>query len=420
MHTQSSFIFLITYTLNSFLMIDLEQLRQAGNFRFIAVVDENLKSVFLPYEAAFDLVYYIPITFSNVFFVESFPEKATLAIESELLINSSIHLISFFEGDVEATAKLRDRFDIPGLSYKQAILFRDKLLMKETLLSQGVLIPKGFYLDFNLPCKSLFESCKTELGLPFIVKPVHLAASVGFKNIQSYNEFHAFYLNHIDTDYMAEEKLDGDLYHLDVVVSQGAVKWFGCSQYNLPTTEFMHHHPIGSMPLLPKENSLISKEEALSPDVLKIYDLHETFKNYASKIPEYFGIQDAILHVEIFKTAEKIYFLEVAARPSGGLVVSVYRKMFGYDIIQASLCYLAAIEYLGEKTEGLSYFWMSFPEKEHAEEHLHKLNIQYEKMFAKTSCKLVQESFGGQQYRVLAYENSYVNLKKKFFSLATV
>ena len=95
----------------------------------------------------------------------------------------------------------------------------------------------------------------------------------------------------------------------------------------------------------------------------------------------------------------------------------VYKKMFGYNLIQASLYYLADLEYVPEKTEGLSYFWACFPSEEEADKRLRKLNVSYQEMFLKGKTKFIKESFGGQHYRVLAYEDDYINLKKKFFAL---
>ena len=197
-----SLIMIFTYTINSARMLDMNHFRQHKNHRITALVDSELKYLFTPYEPLFDDVYYFEIHYKHHCFIESFSKVAKDAIIKELALCERLKLISFFEGDIEATAKLRDQFHLSGLRFSQAQQFRNKLLMKKILTENQMLVPRGRSIDWDLPCRVLFQQCISELGFPFILKPTHLAGSLGVSLVSSYAQFVTIYHKHIDTDYI--------------------------------------------------------------------------------------------------------------------------------------------------------------------------------------------------------------------------
>lgn len=378
-------------------MLDITELRHAKPMRFTALVDQRLKNQFTAYESLFDAVYYFEVQYTCHFFIESFSLLAENIVEHELGFCRQLQLLNFGEGDLEATAKLRDKFHLSGLSFIQAQKFRNKILMKETVENNGMLVPKGMYIDWNLSCETLFQQCATKLNTPFVIKPVNLSGSLGVTFIHSYEQFEAYYQNHITTDYMAEEAIQGDLLHLDLVVSDGTVKWFGCSRYNLPLIAFLQKHPIGSMPL---------REES---------DLYQRLRTYALNVVHSFQIEDSILHIEVFYKNDMLYFLEVAARAGGGLVPLVYKKMFGFNLIQAYICYQLGITYGSEITDGLSYFWLCLHNEDDVQDKLRRLDI-HSLFFPKAEGIQIPGSIIGQFNRILGFHNDYEYLQKAFMS----
>ena len=115
-----SLIMIFTYTINSARMLDMNHFRQHKNHRITALVDSELKYLFTPYEPLFDDVYYFEIHYKHHCFIESFSKVAKDAIIKELALCERLKLISFFEGDIEATAKLRDQFHLSGLRFSHS------------------------------------------------------------------------------------------------------------------------------------------------------------------------------------------------------------------------------------------------------------------------------------------------------------
>ena len=400
---KKSVVFILSYSLNRFLEIDLFQLRKQTHFRLVAIVDAKWKCIFIRHEALFDHVYYAHMDYHHTCFVESFSPKVKSIVALEYQRNANIKLFSFYEGDVEATAKLRKQFGIPGLSYQDAVLFRNKLKMKKIVKSHQMLVPTGLPLDFTLTCKQLFTHLVATLKLPFIVKPIQLGGGLGVVKISSYKQFKLFYSQHIPTDYMAEENIDGELFHLDLVVHQQSIKWFGCSQYNVPPIHFIHGIPMGSLPLLPK------------------HAMYETLSLYASKLQKSLKFDSGILHIEVFISHDKhIYFLEAAARPAGGLIVRTYENMFGYQLVQADLAYQLGLGYLPEKRKNSYYFWLYFPDGYDILKKVSQLkqyvNVEIQK--APDAKHKIPSSVIGQFSYALVCSDDYARLKSAFLSLS--
>ncbi|MDF1757564.1 MAG: hypothetical protein P1U74_04630 [Legionellaceae bacterium] len=400
----------ITNSLRAFIMMDLNYFKKSfhSNLRITAIVNKTLQLNFSCYEELFDQVYYIGVTHYNQWFIKSFSRDINEIIKREQSISSNLILLNFSEGDVEPVAELRDIFHINGLRYNEAQKYRNKLLMKKTVASNGLLVPKGFPLNLKLSAQTLFNQCHELLGLPFIVKPTHLGGAMGISHIESFKEFEYFYLHHLKTVYMAEEKIIGEMFHLDLIVSSSKVKWIGCSQYNIPEIEFIHGRPIGSIPLISKHNT--------KNHIQNNNSLYDTLINYAMSVYDCFELVDGILHIELFKKETDLYFLEIACRAGGGLITNTYNKMFGVNLIQAQLHYQVGLEYLPQIQNESSYFWMTFPNTYPLENKLLKLNSSYEYFFCNNSVKKIPNSLIGHFEEILVSNKDYGILYEDFFS----
>jgi hypothetical protein len=395
----ASLLVVITYSMNPLLMLNVPQLRRLPGIRVTALVDRLRQPAFECYEPLFDCVSYIDIDYRDHCFIERFPVTAEDVVAPEVTLCSQLVIMSFCEGDIEATAELRNRFNLPGMSPSAVEKFRDKMLMKQ-IISEIHDVPRAVALDWKLPTSDLFSLCSDTLGIPFIVKPTELCGSLGVVEVSMYEEFDATCLRRVADDYMAEEKISGDLLHLDVVVASGTVRWFGCSQYNLPLDRFLHGSAIGSIPLLPED------------------PWHIRLRDYATSVAQSFSVGDAILHIEVFRRGDHLLFLEAAARPSGGLISVLYEKMFGYNMYQAAVEGRMGLDYEPMATDGRSYFWLLLPPDDvNTCRKLRDCGIPFELYPGGTGLQ-VPGSLIGAYDRVLASHDDYHHLYRSFMAVA--
>ena len=328
-----------TYTANPLRLLDLSARAQAPGLRLTALVDQRLESAFAPHRSHFDRVYHVPVEYAHHCFVGAFGTTALDAVTAEARRSPDLRLLSFFEGDIESTAALRDRFGLPGTTAAEARRCRDKLVMKEAVRERGHSVPDAVGLDFSTDPVELFAVCESRLGLPFLIKPVCLGGSLGVSRVRCYRDFEDCARGRMDTGYFAEQEIRGELMHLDLVIDDDGPAWFGCSEYNRPTLDFGAGRPVGSMPVLPS------------------HPRHGEWRDYAVDIAEALGVRAGLVHIEVIRTAEGVCFIEAAGRASGGLVTTVYRKMFGYNMIQAEFSRCLGLSYRPDPPDGLAHFW---------------------------------------------------------------
>src|SRR5690606_13636250 len=113
--------------------------------------------------------------------------------ELECLGNANLlRLVTIHEVNVLLAAKLRDQFGIPGMNFDTALLFRDKILMKQRLIGSNVRVPIFFPLSetqLEVAPTQYFQECVEKLQLPFIIKQSCLLGSTDIWRISSAADF---------------------------------------------------------------------------------------------------------------------------------------------------------------------------------------------------------------------------------------
>ena len=115
--------------------------------------------------------------------------KDVLELEnSGVIINGVIAMCA----DVPMTvARIALKFKLPGLSIDSAMWVSDKILMKQRLLEKGIPIPKFCQVESDTD----FEELVSEVGMPFVIKPVDSRGARGVQIVESENQFsHAFFV----------------------------------------------------------------------------------------------------------------------------------------------------------------------------------------------------------------------------------
>jgi len=221
-------------------------------------------------------------------------------------------LISLSEFDLTMTAKLREIHQIPGQQPNDVARFRDKTIMKTHILAAGLRAPRFAALDSD----SITTAIVSSMRYPLIVKPRCGAASIGVHKVATQDEFLKLLPTLQLSEYECEEFIEGQIFHVDGIVSKGEIHFQKASRYIGTCFDFAHGKPLGSITLAASEAR--AKLLKFTTDCLQALDL----------------VQGAF-HLEIIDGADGLYFLEIGARVGGGEIPFTMLDVFGIDFYQA-------------------------------------------------------------------------------------
>ncbi len=220
------------------------------------------------------------------------------------------------EHAVNLAAELREKLNLPGMHVKEVDLFRDKMLMKETLAAEGIRVPENTFCKDRSAVEHLLEKHGS-----LVVKPIDGLGSKEITFINNPNELEAWYENNKVENFEAEEYIDGTLYHVNALVKDGNTVLTASAPYlpGMANIDFATGSPFVSAMLT--EGDLKQRLEQLSDDVIRIL-----------------GMQFGVTHLECFlKPNGEIVFCEVGARPGGGGIVLMMEAQYGVNYSRASL-----------------------------------------------------------------------------------
>jgi ATP-grasp domain len=228
-------------------------------------------------------------------------------------------IISLTEADLLRAARLRETLRLPGQSVRSAQLFRDKFEMKTLALSHGVPVAR-----FSKVCDTLdLLDFINKVGYPVVIKPLSGRGSADtfvIRNDQDLNsklQDGIFGATNRLPDLLAEEFIEGDMYHIDGLFLRGKKVAINASRYLNDCLSFVNGSAIGSH-LLENENPLKARIE----------DFVENILTRVFPLPE-----DSIFHVEVFVTpAGNIVLCEVACRVGGNGIQDPTTLLQGIDI----------------------------------------------------------------------------------------
>ena len=251
-------------------------------------------------------------------------KKKTKELITRFECSDDFWLICVDEVNMSLSARLRDELNLPGVKEKEALLFQNKVLMKDCLRNSKILIPKYQLFDIDEAKSNLnlyFNKLKNNLGNKFVLKPSSYTGSFGVQIVKDVGDFRSFCSSKCFElhEYEAESYIDGDLYHCDVAMSDGEILFLECCKYSCPNNDFSNGMIIASL-ILPQESEIRSQISKIAVESITCL-----------------GATKGVFHVELFVTKNEIYFLEVAARPAGGLVAKMYEKMFGINLFTLDL-----------------------------------------------------------------------------------
>lgn len=230
-------------------------------------------------------------------------------------------LYTTYEPVVEVAGYLRERFNLPGMNYSEALKVRNKHIMKKTAVENGIATAQ-FSLVKSL--KELYAFIK-ETGYPIVIKPVSgYATNYTFK-ISSFGNF--FNVNVIKMlcrhkEFLAEKFIDGHEYHCNSIIVNGKIVFssVGKNLYNNMET-VLDSKPKGSIAF-----------PAYCDNDRPISDI----KSFNERLVSCYHIKEGISHAEVFVDSRGVVYLgEIAARIGGAPIGDCIKNTSGVDINKA-------------------------------------------------------------------------------------
>ncbi|POZ62055.1 ATP-grasp domain-containing protein [Chromobacterium alticapitis] len=226
------------------------------------------------------------------------------------------NVIALAESDVLRAARLRQKWNLGGLTPADAVFFRDKFEMKKRARAAGVPVA-----DFQLSHTplDLLDFIGVH-GYPIVVKPVDGRGSSGVQvlrdeaMLESYLESGAAVLGKSP---LTESFVPGEMYQANGLYLDGKLVLLSCVQCVHSNLEFLNGEWLG-LKMLDPAGELWGRLDAFATDLLQ----------RVLPMPP-----NGLFHIEIFHTPDgQLYLCEAACRLAGCLANDQIRHAFGIDV----------------------------------------------------------------------------------------
>nr|MDH3162378.1 ATP-grasp domain-containing protein [Bacillus licheniformis] len=165
-----------------------------------------------------------------------------------LELNETYHfktIIASSEFDMLRAGKLRSLLGIKGQSYKSALLFRNKILIKEQVRKAGVKVPDFKKID---SAADLYTFVQT-FGFPVVVKPIYGSGSVDTTVLRNRQDVWNVLAKGLPDHLEVESFIEGDMYHIDGLILDEEIVLSWPSRYINGCLAFQDHQFLGDLQL---------------------------------------------------------------------------------------------------------------------------------------------------------------------------
>lgn len=256
--------------------------------------------------------------------IDRFHTMPDLRVQPDLLYtvaymmrhHSIDRIVALDDYDVEHAADLREHTRVPGMGHSQARLFRDKLAMRSAAQLSG--IPEPRFISI-LNHHSIFEFME-QVPAPWIMKPRTLAGSEGIEKIYEQERLwqKLEQLGDEQSNFLLEEFVPGDVFHVDSLCWKGNVIFSLVSKYGAPPLAALQGQGLFSTRVLPRDS-----EESIT-----LTELNQT-------LLAAFGRDHGPTHSEFIRGEDgQFRFLETSARVAGGNIERTIECATGLKIWQ--------------------------------------------------------------------------------------
>ncbi|MEM7675101.1 MAG: ATP-grasp domain-containing protein [Myxococcota bacterium] len=245
-------------------------------------------------------------------------EDAVLESTSRWLRGRPIdRVLSNWEPLIMLAARMRERWDVPGMRPHVAAGFRDKELMKQRVAAAGLRVPKSSRCATVSEMKAAAEF----IGFPLIVKPIAGAGSADTYRVDSAAEFDRVVevVRHVQ-QVSVEEFIDGREFTFDTVCVEGTPVFENVAEY------------------LPRP--LIARSvESISPVIITVRDMVQPHLaagiELGRKVLDALEMHNGFTHMEWFLTERgEAVFGEIGARPGGAHLVDQMNYTCDIDLFR--------------------------------------------------------------------------------------
>jgi hypothetical protein len=252
-------------------------------------------------------------------------------------------IVHLTEEDVLRAAAARDRHGLPGQSYRDALPYRDKLLMKQRVAGAGVRVP-AFRAPDGPDAAVRFAD---EHGWPVVVKPRLGYASTGVLVVRTPEDLAAEVQGRDADDVLVEEFIPGPVCHVDGFCAEGKVLFACPSRYVNDCLAFHDSVPLGSAQLDPGDPLAA--------------ELTEFTRAVIAALPP---TDRTPFHLEVIvdERAGELVFCEIACRLGGGHMMETLTLRTGVNPARASVRDQAGLPSPAVITPGRTlYGWILIP-----------------------------------------------------------
>jgi biotin carboxylase len=207
--------------------------------------------------------------------------------------------------------------------------FRDKLAMRSRARAAGIVCPEFVHVVNDATVTGWIGSVPT----PWVLKPRGQAAAIGIIRIASAHDLWTTLsgLGDARADYVLEQFVPGDVFHVDSLVFNRKVMFASASAYGSPPMAVAHEGGIFVTRTLPPEDPLT-----------------ELLITANARVLGAFGLVRGVSHTEFIRGHDgALYFLETSARVGGAFIVEVVEASTGINLWRE----WAKIEIAGEHGE---------------------------------------------------------------------
>jgi biotin carboxylase len=285
--------------------------------RVLLLTDESLKDADWPREAI-DAFYYV-----RRHMPEADIRKGAAYLARTERLDRIVALDDF---DVETAAMLREYLHIPGMGETTSRAFRDKLAMRARARAANIPCP-----DFvHVVNHEAIHEWTARVTPPWVLKPRSQAAAIGIKKVASVEALWQILdtLGDERAEFLLEQFIAGDVYHVDSLVFDRRVVFAAASRYGTPPMAVAHEGGIFVTRTLSDQDATTQRLKAINARVL-----------------DSFGLPRGVSHTEFIRRDDgELYFLETSARVGGAYIVDVVEAATGINLWRE----WATIEIAGE------------------------------------------------------------------------
>ncbi len=230
-------------------------------------------------------------------------------------------VVGLDEFDVMTAARAREHLQLGGMSSSQALRFRDKLSMRNIACDAGIPCPE-FTGVFN---SEAINAYLERTPGPWIVKPRFEVSAFGIRKCETREEVWNV-IKDLDernnwrdhpSQFVLEDFIAGNVFHVDSIVDKGKVMACGVSQYGTPPFSVTHYGGVFTTSVVPYRSKERKELERLNSQLLSA-----------------FKYERGVSHAEFLQSEAdgRFYLLEVACRVGGAYIANVLEHACNFNL----------------------------------------------------------------------------------------